>query len=297
VCEVADFGSNWITGVTNHDTLRRGGQRGVQTSWEDDPINPHLGEIPQDIIDAAYDSPAANALMHCFLPGVPMDFLNANFRGPWGFVRDTDAPWNVKVVADEHNVAEWQIRDRDYRDERHFPRLKELGFDDPGTLRWFMHTLYDTVSATDYDPERMAAMLAPLDPPLGDGDPTPVDLQRFGYAWMRDFHEFANSGTGSTDRTTRGPRSTAQWGSSARSARGSARTSTTTDPKPSTIATRPTGPCSTTATAPLPTGTSRCSSSRTWRASRRSRSPRNSRSRASPPTGGNWSLPPRTSTP
>ncbi|MEF8868370.1 MAG: glucosylglycerol hydrolase [Haloarculaceae archaeon] len=194
VSEVADFGSHWITGVANHDTVRRGGQRGVQTSWEDDPINPHLGETPQEIIDEAYDSPAANALMHCFLPGVPMDFLNANFRAPWGFVRDTDAPWNVKVVADEHNVAEWQVRDRDYREDRHFPRLKDLGFEDPGTLRWFMHTLYDTVSATDFDLERMAAMLAPLDPPLGDGDPTPADLQSFGYAWMRDFHEFADLG-------------------------------------------------------------------------------------------------------
>jgi hypothetical protein len=192
VYEVADFGSNWITGVANHDTLRRGGQRGVQTSWEDDPINPHLGETPQDIIDEAYDSPAANALMYCLLPGVPMDFLNANFRGPWGFVRDTDAPWNVKVVADEHNVAEWQIRDQDYREAGRFPRLKRLGFDDPDDLRGFMHALYDTVSATDYDLERMAAMLAPLSPPLGDGAPTPRDLEAFGYAWMRDFHEFVN---------------------------------------------------------------------------------------------------------
>jgi hypothetical protein len=194
VYEVADFGSNWITGVANHDTLRRGGQREVGTSWESDPINPHLGETPQDIIDEAYDSPAANALMHCLLPGVPMDFLNANFRGPWGFVRDTDAPWNVKVVADEHNVAEWQIRDEDYREGGHFPRLKDLGFADPDDLRRFMHTLYDTVDATDFDPERMAAMLAPLDPPLGDGDPTPADLEAFGYAWMRDFHEFADLG-------------------------------------------------------------------------------------------------------
>ncbi|MFC6938430.1 glucosylglycerol hydrolase [Salinirubellus sp. GCM10025818] len=194
VREVADFGSNWITGVANHDTVRRGGQRSVGTSWEDDPINPHLGETPTEIIDAAYDSPAANALMHCFLPGVPMDFLNANFRGPWGFVRDTDAPWNVKVVAEEHNVAEWQIRETDYPESGHFRRLKELGFEDAETLRWFMHTLYDTVSATDFDLDGMPAMLAPLDPPLGDGDPTPEDLERFGYAWMRDFHEFASLG-------------------------------------------------------------------------------------------------------
>ncbi len=192
VYEVADFGSNWITGVANHDTLRRGGQREVGTSWESDPINPYLGETPQDIIDEAYDSPAANALMHCLLPGVPMDFLNANFRGPWGFVRDTDAPWNVKVVADEHNLAEWQIRDENYREDGHFPRLKRLGFEDPDDLREFLHALSDTVSATDYDPERMAAMLAPLNPPLGDGAPTSRDLEAFGYAWMRDFREFAN---------------------------------------------------------------------------------------------------------
>jgi hypothetical protein len=110
VREVADRGSRWITGVANHDTVRRGTQRAVPDSWEDgDPINPYLGETPAETLDRAYDNPATNALIHCLLPGVPMDFLNANFRAPWGFVRDTDESWNVKVVADEHNLVEWQV--------------------------------------------------------------------------------------------------------------------------------------------------------------------------------------------
>jgi len=193
VREVADFGSNWITGVANHDTVRRGTQREVPDSWEDgDPINPYLGDDPRETLDRAYDNPATNALLHCLLPGVPMDFLNANHRAPWGFVRDTDESWNVKVVADEHNLVEWQVAPEHYRDERFFRNLKALGFETRESVAEFVHAMAATVEATGYDLEQMARMLSPFDPPLGDGEPTAEDLEAFGYTWMRDVHEFAN---------------------------------------------------------------------------------------------------------
>ncbi|WP_435194876.1 glucosylglycerol hydrolase [Natronomonas sp. EA1] len=193
VTEVAEFGQNWITGVANHDTVRRGTQRAVPESWEDgDPINPYLGDSPRETLARAYDNPATNALIHGVLPGVPMDFLNANFRAPWGFVRDTDPAWNVKVVADEHNLVEWQVTESRFHDERFFTRIQALGFDDRDELATFVHALANAVEATDYDLEQMATMLAALDPPLGEGEPTAADLEAFALAWMRDVAEFAN---------------------------------------------------------------------------------------------------------
>jgi hypothetical protein len=193
VREVADMGSQWITGVANHDTVRRGTQRTVPDSWEDgQPVNPYLGEDPRETLDRAYDNPATNALMYCLLPGVPMDFLNANHRTPWGFIRDTDADWNVKVVADEHNFVDWHVAPTHFEDDRFFQRLGDLGFTDRDELAAFAHTLASVGAATDYDHKAMATMLAAMDPPLGDGDPTPADLEAFSYAWMRDVATFAN---------------------------------------------------------------------------------------------------------
>ncbi|WP_348608296.1 glucosylglycerol hydrolase [Halobaculum rarum] len=191
VREVADMGRNWITGVANHDTVRRGTQVDVPESWEGDPINRYLGDSAPEILDRAYDNPATSALLHCLLPGVPMDFLNANARGPWGFVRDTDAEWNVKVVADEHNLLDWQVRPEHYDDERFFTRLKAMGFGTREQLDEFAKALAATVEPTDYDRETMAALLSALDLPI---DPTAADLDRFADAWMRDVAEFANLG-------------------------------------------------------------------------------------------------------
>ncbi|WP_435062739.1 glucosylglycerol hydrolase [Halobaculum sp. EA56] len=191
VREVADMGRNWITGVANHDTVRRGTQVDVPESWEGDPINRYLGDSPPEIIDRAYDNPATDALLHCLLPGVPMDFLNANARGPWGFVRDTDAEWNVKVVADEHNLLDWQVRPEHYEDDRFFPRLKAMGFGTREELDEFVKALATTVEPTGYDRETMAAMLSALDLAI---DPTADDLDRFADAWMRDVADFANLG-------------------------------------------------------------------------------------------------------
>lgn len=209
VREVADFGGQWLTGVANHDTVRRGTQIDPTVAFNQSPVNPYLGETLPDALDEAYDGAAASMLFHCLLPGVPMDFLNANLRAPWGFVRDTDAAWNVKVVADEAHLLDWQVRERDYDDPAHFRRLKTLGFESLAGLASFVRALAATVDATDYDLPTMAAMLSATPTPLATGrrdtgddpdtgardverDLSPDDLRAFGYAWMRDVHEFAN---------------------------------------------------------------------------------------------------------
>ncbi|RDZ55634.1 hypothetical protein C5C07_08990 [Haloferax sp. Atlit-4N] len=193
VREVGEFGGNWLTGVANHDTVRRGTQIDPTVEFNQSPVNPYLGDDYPETLDEAYDNAASSMLFHCFLPGVPMDFVHANMRAPWGFVRDTDPTWNVKVVSDESKFCYWQVRDEDFEDDRFFRRVKGLGFDSREELLTFMNALSSAVGATDYDLNVMAAMLSAMDQPLGD-DLSAADLEAYGYAWMRDVHEFANLG-------------------------------------------------------------------------------------------------------
>ncbi|WP_277985833.1 glucosylglycerol hydrolase, partial [Halogeometricum borinquense] len=190
VREVGEFGGNWITGVANHDTVRRGTQIDPTVEFNQSPVNPYLGDDYPETLDAAYDNPAAAMLFHCFLPGVPMDFVHANMRAPWGFVRDTDPEWNVKVVADESNFLYWQVRETDFSATEHFRRVKDLGFDSVDELHSFMDALSAAVEATDYEVDVMADMLSAMDHPLGT-DLVPSDLETYADAWMRDVFDFA----------------------------------------------------------------------------------------------------------
>ena len=119
-----------------------------------------------------------------------MDFTHANMRAPWGFVRDTDSVWNLKVLAEEKNFPEWQIRDRDFTDDRFFSRLKEWGFESREELSTFLARLSDTVTMTGYDKAEMAALLSVAGTPIGD-ELSVEDLERLGLDWMRDVAHFA----------------------------------------------------------------------------------------------------------
>ncbi|WP_411966673.1 glucosylglycerol hydrolase [Haloferax sp. YSSS75] len=191
VREVGEFGGNWLTGVANHDTVRRGTQIDPTVEFNQSPVNPYLGDDYPETLGEAYDNAASSMLFHCFLPGVPMDFVHANMRAPWGFMRDTDPTWNVKVVSDESKFLYWQVRDEDFEDERFFRRVKDIGFESREELLTFMNALSSAVGATDYDLDVMADMLSAMEQPLGD-DLSADDLEAYGYAWMRDIHEFAN---------------------------------------------------------------------------------------------------------
>ncbi|MGJ3248633.1 MAG: glucosylglycerol hydrolase [Elainellaceae cyanobacterium] len=152
VCEVMQIGENWITGCGNHDTLRRGTQ--VDTSL---PINWNLGETLPDVLHNAYDNPAIMLWVYGFSPGLPMDFINCTMRAPWGFLRNTDDRYGVKVVAEEAGgFLDWQITPDIYKMADVFPRLKALGFTKLGELRQFMEGLYDAIEETNYDLEEVA---------------------------------------------------------------------------------------------------------------------------------------------
>lgn len=183
--EMLEFGHKWITGCANHDTLRRGTQ--VPTNAR---INTYLGTTLDSIMRNAYDNMAAKMFDYCIMPGVPMDFLNANIRAPWGFIRNTDDLYGVKVVSEEANFAEWVITDERYDDPHNFPLLKAIGFDDLSEVRRFLHMLDHLVQATDYDLPMMAEMLNIAGFP---NTPWTVEsLKGFARAWMDDAYHFCN---------------------------------------------------------------------------------------------------------
>jgi hypothetical protein len=129
-------------------------------------------------------------LFYCALPGVPMDFTHGNNRAPWGFVRDTDPDWNVKVVAEESTFVTWQVRPETFEDPEHFRRIKSLGFETRKQVERFMRALLASVDATDYNLDVMAGMLSAMDQPMGEL--TASDLEAYADAWMADVYEFAN---------------------------------------------------------------------------------------------------------
>jgi hypothetical protein len=140
------------------------------------------------------------------MPGVPMDFLHANYRAPWGFVRDTDPTWNVKVVAEEAPWIDWHVPEGAYGDADAFPRLKELGFRTRESLKEFATTLAALIDATDYDLDLIAELLSVQRTPLeradrggdrSDGSAaspadgvSAADLQAFSFAWSADVAEY-----------------------------------------------------------------------------------------------------------
>jgi hypothetical protein len=186
--EILRRGSNWISGCANHDTLRRGTQINPKLN-----INTRLGDTRMEILDKAYDNPAINLVTYGAFPGVPMDFLNAVARASWGFIRNQDDRYGVKVVAEEAISLKWQVDDYAYSVPSHFRRLKELGFETRADLVRFMEFLPALVEVTDYDLNVISALLNRVDPPLAGPNPFDVaGLKQIARAWMDDMHDYCN---------------------------------------------------------------------------------------------------------
>ncbi|TVQ52549.1 MAG: hypothetical protein EA355_14940 [Rhodobacteraceae bacterium] len=186
--EMLQHGANWISGCANHDTMRRGTQMSPKLN-----INTRLGETRMDILDKAYDNPAAQLVTYAAFPGVPMDFLNASGRASWGFIRNQDDSFGVKVVAEESISLDWQVDDYAYSVPIAFRRLKEMGFETREDLARFLRFLPALVEVTDYDLDVICLLLNRVEPPLVG--PFPVDtptLKRIARAWMDDMHDFCN---------------------------------------------------------------------------------------------------------
>ncbi|MDX1615726.1 MAG: glucosylglycerol hydrolase [Candidatus Promineifilaceae bacterium] len=185
VREMMDRGALWISGCANHDTLRRGTQVDPEAR-----INDFLGHSLPDIFRNAYDNPAANLFTYAIAPGIPMDFTNALARAPWSFIRNTDDRYAVKVLADEARFLDWTVTEDTYGDERHFRRLKSLGYPDLARLRRFMTVLNHEVQATSDDEETVARLLNNHQPALEGATFTVGKLRAIARAWMEDVAKY-----------------------------------------------------------------------------------------------------------
>ncbi len=185
--ECLNVGANWISGTSNHDTLRRGTQVSPKMN-----INTRLGLSRMEILDKAYDNPAVHTLTYAALPGVPMDFLNAMARGSWGFIRNQDDKYGVKVVAEEAISLKWQVDEYAYSIPYNFRRLKELGFETRDQLARFCEFLPALVEVTEYDLEDIARLLNATDPKLAGPHYTVNTLKEVARAWMDDMHDYCN---------------------------------------------------------------------------------------------------------
>jgi len=185
--EILSEGSNWISGCANHDTLRRGTQ--VDPKMR---INSRLGETLLEIIDKAYDNPSTSLLTYGMFPGVPMDFVNATMRASWGFIRNVDDRYGVKVVAEESISLHWQVDEAAFQTASNFPRLKELGFDDLDELKRFMRMLDTAVVVTEYDLDAIVRLMRTVEPPLPGPSLSVETLKAIARAWMDDMHDYCN---------------------------------------------------------------------------------------------------------
>jgi hypothetical protein len=95
-----------------------------------------------------------------------MDFLNAMARASWGFIRNQDDRYGVKVVAEEAISLKWQVDEYSYSVPGNFRRLKELGFETREELARFFEFLPALVEVTEYDLDEIATLLNAVEPPL-----------------------------------------------------------------------------------------------------------------------------------
>ncbi|MEL7143230.1 MAG: glucosylglycerol hydrolase [Cyanobacteria bacterium J06573_11] len=150
-CEVIFQGDRWITGCGNHDTVRRGNQIDL-----DKPINWHLGDTLPEVLNTAYNNPATQIWVQGFCPGLPMDFLNATVGAAWGFFRNTDDRYGVKVASEEIGFLDWQVSPELYERAGVFEQIKQLGFTNLEQLSDFGKALQTAMVETDYDLEQVA---------------------------------------------------------------------------------------------------------------------------------------------
>jgi hypothetical protein len=186
--EMLEVGANWISGTSNHDTLRRGTQVSPKLN-----INTRLGDTKMEILDKAYDNPVVHMLTYAVLPGVPMDFLNAAARASWGFIRNQDDRYGVKVMAEEAISLKWQVDSYAYSVPANFRRLKALGYETREDLARFLDFLPALVEVTDYDLDEIVRLLNRPEPKLAGPEMFTVqNLKQIARAWMDDMHEYCN---------------------------------------------------------------------------------------------------------
>jgi hypothetical protein len=180
--EIARQGARWVTGSSNHDSVRKGANVNPYAM----PINTFFGDSLNEIITRGYHSPATK-LLEYFLPGIPMDFAQAVTYSPWLFMRNTDWQWGVKVMSEEAFFIDWYMNEKDFK--QHFSRLQSIGFQSAEQMKVFLFDLRQIILLTDYDWKKMVKMFNSLNrnyPKIKDD----VMLRSIGKAYLTDAHDF-----------------------------------------------------------------------------------------------------------
>ncbi len=115
-----------------------------------------------------------------FSPGLPMDFINCTMRAPWGFLRNTDDRYGVKVVAEEAGgFLDWQVVPETYSWPELFPRLKAMGFTKLRELRQFVRGLHNAIEETNYDLNEVAHLCQKFIGPGADSEMTKEEAKKW----------------------------------------------------------------------------------------------------------------------
>ncbi|HLR91169.1 MAG TPA: glucosylglycerol hydrolase [Balneolaceae bacterium] len=183
------YGKSWISGYANHDSMRKGSQSDPRAVH----VNFLLGNSLKMVMDTAYNNPSTTLLVNAFLPGVPMDFLQALGSSPWSFFRNTESENALNIVAREAFFADWQITNIEYRQTRFFRRLKNIGFETLPELRNFMRTLHGLARTAEWDIEQTLLWLNRVKGPVTIDKWDEQNIEQFVKAWMYDLFEYCNT--------------------------------------------------------------------------------------------------------
>ncbi|MBV5260333.1 alpha-amylase [Synechococcus moorigangaii CMS01] len=187
VLKIMMRGDRWITGCANHDTVRKGNHINTAAIR----INEYLGNSLPEILQNAYNNPATQLWIYGFSPGIPMDFLNALMHTPWGFFRNTDDQYAVKIMAEEIGFLYWQITPDIYQQAWAFRRLKKIGLNQLPLIQCFAKAVEQAIEVNDYDLAAIAIFLEEeLDQRFAFLKPITVSqIKDIAIAFMEDGHE------------------------------------------------------------------------------------------------------------
>ena len=183
--EICQYGEHWLTGSSNHDSLRKGA---TQNPYEQ-PINVFFDEKINQIFHKGYNAPATK-LLESFLPGTPMDFVQANVGAPWMFMRNTDDEWGLKIISEEANFFHWFISQEQFSNNNLFKTLKNNGLNNYFLLKNFITDLPQIIKLTNYKWEDMLAIIKLKGRGYYPIFKTKNELVIFAKSYMEDVHDF-----------------------------------------------------------------------------------------------------------
>jgi hypothetical protein len=132
-------------------------------------------------------------LTYAALPGVPMDFLNAAARASWGFIRNQDDRYGVKIVAEEAISLNWQVDDYAYSVPGNFSASRRWASRRATMLLAVLQVPAGAGGGDGLRPRRDRLAAQRRGPAPGRAAPfDPRRSRTIARAWMDDMHDYCN---------------------------------------------------------------------------------------------------------